>query len=90
MRPIANRLMPICILLKILQNKGRIHGNRVADGWAGAAMRKPLTIRECDGPTDGPTNDHLIRFTLIKAQKVAHASEPVVAYAIYLRYAKRL
>ena len=47
--------------------QGRIHGNPVADGWAGAVMQKPLAIQKCyggtdrrmdgrtDGPTDGPT-----------------------------------
>ena len=34
--------------------QGRIHGNPVADGWAGAAMQKPLGIQKCDGPTDRP------------------------------------
>ena len=36
--------------------QGRIHGNPVADSWAGAVMQKPLGIRKCDGWTDGPTN----------------------------------
>ena len=31
--------------------QGRIHGNPVADGWAGAAMRKPLETQKCDQPT---------------------------------------
>ena len=35
--------------------QGRIHGRTVADGWAGAVMRKQLGIQKCDGPTDGPT-----------------------------------
>ena len=35
--------------------QGRIHGNPVADGWAGAVMRKPLGIKKYYGPTDGPT-----------------------------------
>ena len=35
--------------------QGRIHGNPVADGWAGAVMQKPLGIQKCDGRTDGPT-----------------------------------
>ena len=37
------------------QKQGRIHGNPVADGWAGAVMRKPLGIQKYDGPTDRPT-----------------------------------
>ena len=32
--------------------QGRIHGNPVADGWAGAVMQKPLGFQKCDGPTD--------------------------------------
>ena len=35
--------------------QGRIHGNPVADGWAGAVMQKPLGIQKCDGQTDRPT-----------------------------------
>ena len=38
--------------------QGWIHGNPVADGWAGAVMRKPLGIQKCDGPTDRPTDRH--------------------------------
>ena len=34
------------------EEQGRIHGNPVADGWAGAVMRKPLGIQKCDLPTD--------------------------------------
>ena len=37
------------------EKQGRIHGNPVADGWAGAVMRKPLGIQKCDGRTDEPT-----------------------------------
>ena len=39
----------------VLPQQGRIHGNPVADGWAGAAMREPLailTIFLSDVPTD--------------------------------------
>ena len=39
------------VLLKESQ-QGRIHGNPVVDGWAGAVMQKPLGIQKCDGPTD--------------------------------------
>ena len=38
------------------RQQGRVHGNQVADGWAGAVMRKLLGIQKCDGPTDWPTN----------------------------------
>ena len=34
------------------RNQGRIHGKPVADGWAGALMRKPIAIQKCDGRTD--------------------------------------
>ena len=37
------------------EKQGRIHGNPVADGLAGA-VRKPLGIQKCDGPTDRPTD----------------------------------
>ena len=43
------------------RKQGRIHGNTVADGWAGAVVQKPLRIQKCygtDGPTDGPTDRH--------------------------------
>ena len=43
-----------------LHKQGRIHGNPVADGWAGAVPQKTLGIQKCDrrtdGPTDGPTD----------------------------------
>ena len=44
---------------KTSKKQGRIHGNPVADGWAGGVMRKPLGIQKCDGRTyrhtDRPT-----------------------------------
>ena len=39
-----------------IQKQGRIHGNTVADGWAGAVVRKPLGIQKCDLPTFLPTD----------------------------------
>ena len=39
------------------RKQGRIHGNTVADGWAGAVMRKPLRIHKCYG-TDRRTDRH--------------------------------
>ena len=39
----------------MLIKQGRIHGNPVADGWAGAVLRKLLGIQKCDGPTDRRT-----------------------------------
>ena len=41
---------------KEIGEQGRIHGNSVADGWAGAVMRNPLAIQKCDGRTEGPTD----------------------------------
>ena len=39
----------ISIRLKWYRKKqGRIHGNPVADGWAGAVPQKPLGIQKCD------------------------------------------
>ena len=40
------------------KKQGRIHGNPVTDGWAGAVMRKPLGIQKCNGPTYWPTDQH--------------------------------
>ena len=44
------------------EKQGRIHGNPVADGWAGAVMRKPLANQKSDvptyRPTDRPTDRH--------------------------------
>ena len=39
----------------MIKKQGRIHGNPVADGWAGAVMQKPFGIQKCDGPMDRPT-----------------------------------
>ena len=42
--------------------QGRIHGNPVADGWAGAVMQKPLAVLEIfrmDRRTDRPTRQGL-------------------------------
>ena len=41
---------------QIIDEQGRIHGNPVADGWAGAVMRKPLANQKSDRPTDLPTD----------------------------------
>ena len=38
------------------KEQGRIHGNPVADSWAGAVPQKPLGIQKCDRRTDGPTD----------------------------------
>ena len=37
-----------------MKEQGRIHGNTVADGWAGAVTQKPLAIQKCDGRTYRP------------------------------------
>ena len=46
--------------------QGRIDGNQVADGWAGAVLRKPLTIQKCYGRTDGPTRQGVNRVSATK------------------------
>ena len=43
-----------CIGTSTDEKQGRIHGNPVGDGWAGAVMQKQLGIQKCDGWTDGP------------------------------------
>ena len=40
------------------KEQGRIRGNPVADGWAGAVMQKPLGIQKYHGRTDLPTDQH--------------------------------
>ena len=62
--------------------QGRIHGNPVADGWAGAVVRKPLGIQKCDLPTFLPTDTASSRvacprlktlmYRLTKCQKVSY------------------
>ena len=42
----------------IQNEQGRIHDSPVADGWAGAVMRKPHEIQKCDRRTDGRTDRH--------------------------------
>ena len=34
------------------RKQGRIHGNPVEDGWAGAVPQKLLRIQKCDGRAD--------------------------------------
>ena len=51
---VAVPVFNICTIVDLKQ--GRIHGNAVADGWAGAVMQKPLGIQKCDGRTYLPTN----------------------------------
>ena len=50
------------INFRLLAKQGRIHGNPVVDGWAGAVPQKLLGIQKCDqrtdGWTDGPTDRH--------------------------------
>ena len=48
-----------CKSKQIMEKQGRIHGNPVADGWAGAVMQKPLAILEIfrtDQRTNGSTD----------------------------------
>ena len=35
-----------------------MHGNTVADGLAGAVMRKPLAIQKCDGRSKNEKKNH--------------------------------
>ena len=42
--------------------QGQIHGNPVADGWAGAVMQKPLAIQKCYRQTEGQTDRLKISF----------------------------
>ena len=42
--------------MRYRKKQGRIHGNPVADSWAGAAVRKSLVIKKCDQPTEGWTD----------------------------------
>ena len=52
-----------------VRKQGRIHGNPVADSWAGAVMRKPLAIQKCDGRTDGRTDRHGKVYSRVSATK---------------------
>ena len=54
---------PLQFLPQRKKEQGRIHGNTVAGGWAGAEMRKPLGIQKCDGRMDGRTNGPTYRPT---------------------------
>ena len=62
--PLVHAFIVDCRLQTVLWTKadrgklkqGRIHGNPVADGWAGAVMQKPIAIQKCDGPTDRRTD----------------------------------
>ena len=51
------------------REQGRIHGNSVADGWAGAVMRKPLEVQKCDGRTDLPTDTARCRLACPRLKK---------------------
>ena len=44
------------LINEVLLKQGRIHGNPVADGWAGAVLQKTFGIQKCDGRTDGTTD----------------------------------
>ena len=46
----------------MIAKQGRIRGNPVADGWAGAVMRKPLAIQKYFGRTDGPTETANVKY----------------------------
>ena len=38
--------------MRLNVKQGRIHGNPVADSWAGAVMQKPLGIQKFERRTD--------------------------------------
>ena len=40
----------------LIPEQGRIHGNPVADGWAGAVLRKSVDIQIFDRRMDGRTD----------------------------------
>ena len=61
------RLFDIQFTISLWKKQGRIHGNPVADGWAGAVMRKPLAIQKCYGPTDQRTDT--VRCSRVSATK---------------------
>ena len=50
-------------VVHITEEQGRIHGNPVADRWAGAVSQKSLRIQKCDGPTDPRTDGPMDRWT---------------------------
>ena len=49
---VVKRISVQHIVLKWIGKQGRIHRSPVADGWAAAAMQKPLAIQKCNGRTD--------------------------------------
>ena len=65
-------------LVCLTKKQGRIHGNPVADGWAGALMRKPLGIQKCDGRTDGPTDQPTDRPTDRPTNRVVYREAPLL------------
>ena len=50
----ANAFTVTCFSVSCRFKQGRIHGNPVAESWAGAVPQKLLRIYKCDGRTDGP------------------------------------
>ena len=67
-------LRPLLNQWKHFKEQGRIHGNPVADGWAGAVMQKSLGIQKCDGPTyrstDLPTDTARCRVACPRLKRV--------------------
>ena len=54
-----NSSIPVHLRSDVITKQGRIHGNPVADGWAGAVIQRPIASLEIfvtDGRTDGPTD----------------------------------
>ena len=56
-------------LSNVEEKQGWIHGNPVADGWAGAIMRKLLAIQKCDRRTDVPTDTARCRVACPRLKK---------------------
>ena len=60
-RPTKRVIESLDTIEKSLYKQGRIHGNPVADGWAGAVIQRPIASLEIfvtDGRTDGRTDRH--------------------------------
>ena len=64
------------------KKQGRIHGNLVADGWAGAVMLKSLGIQKCDGRTDLPTDTARCRVACPRL-KIVCLSHVTMHHGIY-------
>ena len=57
--------------------QGRIHGNPVADGWAGAVMRKPLANQKSYRRTDLPTDTASSRVACPRLKTFKEYEKPI-------------